>query len=60
MSRSASRTRAQSSRVFLTARGTSAQELIESALASVDVEATLRRGGLTDSDLAALRERLAG
>jgi protein-tyrosine phosphatase len=45
---------------FLTARGTSAQELIESALASVDVEATLRRGGLTDSDLAALRERLAG
>jgi protein-tyrosine phosphatase len=45
---------------FLTARGTSAGDVIEATLASVDVEATLRRGGLTDSDLAALRGRLAG
>jgi protein-tyrosine phosphatase len=44
---------------FLTARGTSAQEAIESTLASVDIEATLRRDGLSDSDLAALRGRLA-
>jgi protein-tyrosine phosphatase len=45
---------------FLTGRGTTAQAIIEATLASLDVEATLRRGGLTDSDLAALRRRLAG
>ena len=45
---------------FLAARGTSARELIVSTLASLDLEATLRRGGLTETDLAALRERLVG
>ncbi len=45
---------------FLGGRSTSARELIVSTLASLDLEATLRRGGLTESDLAALRERLAG
>ena len=45
---------------FLTARGTSAHELIVSILAAIDVEATLRHGGLGSADVAALRERLAG
>jgi protein-tyrosine phosphatase len=44
---------------FLTARGTSAGELIASTLASVDLEETLRPGGLTNADVGALRERLA-
>ena len=45
---------------FLEGRSTSARELIVSTLASVDLEPTLRRGGLTEADLSALRERLAG
>jgi protein-tyrosine phosphatase len=45
---------------FLTSRGTSARELIVSTLASIDLEATLRSGGLTSADVAALRKRLAG
>jgi protein-tyrosine phosphatase len=43
---------------FLAARGTSAGELIVSTLASIDLEATLRNGGLTSADIAALHERL--
>jgi hypothetical protein len=31
-----------------------------STLASIDLEATLRRGGLTAADVAALRVRLTG
>jgi hypothetical protein len=42
---------------FLEARGTSAPRVIEELLGGLDVEATLRRGGLTDEALAALRER---
>jgi protein tyrosine/serine phosphatase len=45
---------------FLRSRGTSAGELIVSTLASVDLEATLRQGGLTSADVGALRERLTG
>ena len=45
---------------FLTSRGTSAGELIVATLASIDLEATLSRGGLTSADVAALRRRLAG
>jgi protein-tyrosine phosphatase len=43
---------------FLAERGTTAAELITTTLASLDVEAQLRGGGLTDEDLTALRERL--
>lgn len=43
---------------FLAERGTSAVEVITTTLASFDVEAQLRAGGLTDEDLTALRERL--
>ncbi len=43
---------------FLAARGTTASEVIATTLASLDLEATLRAGGLTDEDLTALRERL--
>jgi protein-tyrosine phosphatase len=43
---------------FLTARGTSARELIVSTIGSLDVPGLLRRGGLTATDLTALRERL--
>jgi len=43
---------------FLAERGTSAGEVILTTLASLDVEGQLRAGGLTDEDLAALRERL--
>ena len=45
---------------FLTSRGTSAGELIVATLASIDLEATLSRGGLTSADVGALRRRLAG
>ena len=45
---------------FLAERGTDARKLIRSTLVSLDVESTLRRGGLTTPDLGALRERLAG
>jgi protein-tyrosine phosphatase len=44
---------------FLAARGTSARDVIVSMLAATDLEATLRRGGLTAADVAALRGRLA-
>ena len=43
---------------FLAERGTTAAEVVETTLSSLDVEATMRAGGLTDEDLAALRERL--
>ena len=44
---------------FLSARDTSAAEVIVSTLASLDVPAQLRRGGLADDDLARLRSRLS-
>lgn len=43
---------------FLRREGTSAREVIVSTLASVDVEARLRAGGLRDEDAAELRARL--
>ena len=43
---------------FLTSRGTSAGGLIVSTLESTELEPTLRRGGLTSVEIAALRERL--
>jgi protein-tyrosine phosphatase len=43
---------------FLAERGTSAGEIIKTTLSSLDIESQLRAGGLTDGDLAALRERL--
>jgi protein-tyrosine phosphatase len=43
---------------FLSDRGTCARELIVSMIGSIDIEATLRRGGLSGADIAALRERL--
>jgi protein-tyrosine phosphatase len=45
---------------FLAERGTDARQLIRTTLASLDIESTLRRGGLTTSDLGALRGRLVG
>ncbi len=42
---------------FLAARGTNAAEVIETTLASLDLETTLAAGGLEAQDLAALRER---
>jgi hypothetical protein len=44
---------------FLSREGTSAAEVIVSTLASLDVPAQLRRGGLADDDLARLRSRLS-
>jgi protein tyrosine/serine phosphatase len=43
---------------YLAGRGTTAAEVIATTLSSLDVEATLKAGGLTDEDLAALRERM--
>jgi len=43
---------------FLAERGTTAAEIIMATLSSVDVEAQLRLGGLTDEDLQALRARV--
>jgi protein tyrosine/serine phosphatase len=43
---------------FLAGRGTSASELIAATLAALDLEALLRAGGLSGSELAALRTRL--
>lgn len=43
---------------FLASKGTSAERIIVSTLAELDVVACLRRGGLGDDSLAALRERL--
>ncbi len=42
---------------YLAERGTSAAEVIATTLSSLDVEATLKSGGLSDEDLVALRER---
>jgi len=42
---------------FLAERGTSAREIIETTLGSLDLEATLAGGGLTAEDLEALRAR---
>ena len=42
---------------FLSARGTSAGEVIETTLSSLDLEATLAVGGLTGEDVHALRAR---
>lgn len=44
---------------FLSARGTSAAEVIVTTLASLDVAGELRRGGLADHDLARVRSRLS-
>ena len=43
---------------WLAAQGTSPGAVIEQLLAELDVEAALRRGGLGDAELAALRARL--
>jgi protein-tyrosine phosphatase len=43
---------------FLAGKGTTAAEVIATTLSSLDIEASLRAGGLTDGDLAALRERM--
>ena len=43
---------------FLAARGTTTAEVVETTLSSLDVESTLRGGGLTDEDIGALRERM--
>ena len=43
---------------FLAARGTSARELIVSTLVSLDIASVLLRGGLSASQVAAVRERL--
>jgi protein tyrosine/serine phosphatase len=43
---------------FLAERGTTAGEVIETTLASLDLEATLAAGGLSAEDVAALRTRL--
>lgn len=43
---------------FLEARGTSSSGVIQDLLAFIDVEATLRAGGLSETDLSALRDRV--
>jgi protein-tyrosine phosphatase len=43
---------------FLAERGTGAGEVVETTLASLDLRETLAAGGLTDDDVAALRERV--
>ena len=43
---------------FLAGEGTSAREVVIATLAELDVEATLRAGGLSDHDMAAVRARL--
>jgi protein-tyrosine phosphatase len=45
-------------RAFLAERGTSAGEVVETTLASLDLPATLAAGGLTEEDVEALRARL--
>ncbi len=45
---------------FLAGERTTAREAILATLAAVDIESTLRSGGLTEADLAALRGRLLG
>jgi protein-tyrosine phosphatase len=43
---------------YLAGKGTTAAEVIATTLSSLDVEAALRAGGLTDEDLVALRQRM--
>ncbi len=43
---------------FLADRGTTASDIIIDTLESLDVEAQVRTGGLTDQDLMTLRDRL--
>ncbi len=43
---------------YLADRGTSAAEVIETTVSSLDIESTLKAAGLTDEDLAALRARM--
>jgi protein-tyrosine phosphatase len=43
---------------ILARKGTSVGEAVAATLASLDLEAALRAGGLTDDDLAAVRDRL--
>lgn len=43
---------------FLAGRGTTAAEVIAMTLSSLDIESTLRAGGLTDADVTALRKRM--
>jgi protein-tyrosine phosphatase len=45
---------------FLAERGTTAGEVIETTLGSIDLESTLAAGGLTGADVEALRARLLG
>src|SRR4051794_6721071 len=45
---------------YLAERGTTAQAVLAELLDGLDVEATLRAGGLADAHVAALRARLAG
>ncbi len=45
---------------FLAERGTTAAELVVATLAQLDVTAYLRTAGVTDGDVAALRDRLVG
>jgi protein-tyrosine phosphatase len=45
---------------FLASKGTTAGEVILATLAVVDIEATLRAGGLGEPDVTALRARLLG
>jgi protein tyrosine/serine phosphatase len=45
---------------FLAERGTTAAEVITTTLSSIDIEAQVRAGGLSEADVAALRERLLG
>jgi protein tyrosine/serine phosphatase len=45
---------------FLADRGTTASELIVDLLAEFDIEGALRRGGLSEADVTALRRRLLG
>ena len=49
-----------SPREALARRNTSARAVILATLASIDVEASLRTGGLSDEELAAVRARLLG
>ncbi len=43
---------------YLADRGTTGAGAIEATLSSIDLETTLKGGGLTDEDLAALRGRM--
>ena len=43
---------------FLRSQGTTATELIVEILTTLDVEATLLEAGLSEQDIAALRQRL--